>query len=256
MKIVRCAREQDVFYGVVRDDRVFPIQGSVYGDFVVGEESWKITEVRLLSPCVPDKIICVGLNYADHAREVGLVIPKWPVIFMKPGSTVIGPEEEIIYPNFFVKRLDYEAELAVVIKKQAKNVSEENALDYVLGYTCGNDVTARNLQPKDGQWTIAKSFDTFMPLGPVIATDIAWDKLDICCTLNGVEKQKSHTENLIFGVPFLVSYLSKVMTLLPGDVIITGTPSGISAMVPGDVVSVTIEGIGTLTNSVGRPAAV
>ncbi|MEL7565123.1 MAG: fumarylacetoacetate hydrolase family protein [Dehalobacterium sp.] len=250
MQFVRFQKENIVSYGIVRDDQVFLVQGSIYDDFSISEKSWRITDVKLLCPCEPSKIICVGLNYSDHAREVGLEIPKYPVIFMKPPSTVIGPNDSIIYPASYVKRLDYEAELAVVIKKQAKNVPEENALDFCLGYTCGNDVTARNLQPKDGQWTVAKSFDTFMPLGPVINTDVIWDDLDISCMLNGVEKQKSHTKNLIFSVPYLISYLSKIMTLLPGDVIITGTPSGISPMVSGDEVSVIIKGIGTLTNKV------
>jgi len=251
VKFVRFEKNQAISYGVIEDNRVFPLKGSPFDDnFVIEKESIGINEVKLLAPCTPGKILCVGLNYADHAAEVGLATPKWPVIFMKPSTTVIGPDEEIIYPGDFVTRLDYEAELAFIIKKKAKNVAEENALDYILGYTCGNDVTARNLQPKDGQWTIAKSFDTFMPLGPVIATDIPWDNLNISCTLNGELKQKSHTKNLIFGVPYLTSYLSKIMTLMPGDVIITGTPSGISSMMPGDEVSVTIDGIGTLTNKV------
>jgi 2-keto-4-pentenoate hydratase/2-oxohepta-3-ene-1,7-dioic acid hydratase in catechol pathway len=142
--------------------------------------------------------------------------------------------------------------LAVVIKKVGKNIPEQEALDYVLGYTCANDVTARNLQAKDGQWTVAKSFDTFMPLGPVIETELSWNELDISCRLNGEIKQQSNTKNLIFGVPFLIHYLSHIMTLLPGDVIITGTPSGVGAMEIGDEVSVTIEGIGTLTNLVGK----
>ncbi|MGI6629139.1 MAG: fumarylacetoacetate hydrolase family protein [Bacillota bacterium] len=252
MKFVRVKKDAEIIYGILKGDRVFPIKGSWYHDFIIQEESFKLSDVKILSPCEPSKIVCVGLNYADHAREVGLAIPKWPVIFMKPSTSVIGPNEDIIYPDYFVNRLDYEAELAVVIKKSAKNVSEEDALDYVFGYTCGNDVTARNLQPKDGQWIVAKSFDTFMPLGPVIVSDLPWDNLNISCTLNGVVKQKSHTKNLIFGVPYLISYLSKIMTLLPGDVIITGTPSGISSMVPGDEVEVTIEGIGTLKNKVGR----
>ncbi|MGI6684844.1 MAG: fumarylacetoacetate hydrolase family protein [Bacillota bacterium] len=252
MKFVRIEKDKKVYYGIVKEERVFPIKGSIYDDFTIEKESFPLTEVKILAPCAPSKIICVGLNYADHAQEFGLETPKWPVIFMKPSTSVIGPNEEIIYPDSFVNRLDYEGELAFVIKKPAKNVSEDKAMDYILGYTCGNDVTARNLQPKDGQWTIAKSFDTFMPLGPVIETDILWDNLNISCSLNGVVKQKSHTKNLIFGVPYLTSYLSKVMTLLPGDVIITGTPSGVSSMVSGDEVSVTIDGIGTLTNKVGK----
>jgi len=179
-----------------------------------------------------------------------LPIPKWPVFFMKPTTTVIGPGANIIYPGYFVTRVDYEAELAVVMKRRAKNVKETEALDYILGYTCANDVTARNLQPKDGQWTIAKSFDTFLPLGPAIVPDVSPDNLDISCLVNGLVKQSSNTRNFIFTVPFLVSYLSKIMTLLPGDVIITGTPSGISPIIPGDQVTVSIKGVGDLINPV------
>lgn len=250
MQLVRFEKDNNTYYGKLEDEKIYFIEGSIYDNFVISGKSCKINEIKLLCPCEPSKILCVGLNYGDHAREMGLTTPKWPVIFMKPSTAVIGPQDDIIYPDFFTTRVDYEAELAVIIKKRAKNIAEEDALAYVLGYTCGNDVTARNLQPKEGQWTVSKSFDTFMPLGPVISTDIAWDDLDITCILNGEEKQKSHTKNLIFGVPYLVSYLSKVMTLLPGDVIITGTPSGISPMVPGDEVSVKIKGIGTLTNKV------
>ncbi|WP_089611158.1 fumarylacetoacetate hydrolase family protein [Dehalobacterium formicoaceticum] len=252
MKLIRFQKDNTVFQGVLQDEQVFPLEGSYFGDFHIKEKGWPRHEVKLLAPCEPSKIICVGLNYADHAQEMNLVIPEWPVIFMKPFTTVIGPEEEIIYPDHFVKRLDYEGELAVVIKKTGKNIPEAESLDYVLGYTCSNDVTARNIQPKDGQWTVSKSFDTFCPLGPVIVTDLPWNELDISSRLNGVLKQQSNTKNLIFGIPYLIHYLSQVMTLLPGDVIITGTPSGIGAMEIGDEVSVTIEGIGTLTNLVGK----
>jgi 2-keto-4-pentenoate hydratase/2-oxohepta-3-ene-1,7-dioic acid hydratase in catechol pathway len=252
VKLVRFQKDTRVFQGILQDGQVFLVDGCCDKGFKVLQEAWPQNEVKLLAPCVPSKVICVGLNYADHAQEMDLVIPKWPVIFMKPSTTVVGPEAEIIYPGQFVRRLDYEGELAVVIKKVGKNIPEQEALDYVLGYTCANDVTARNLQAKDGQWTVAKSFDTFMPLGPVIETELSWNELDISCRLNGEIKQQSNTKNLIFGVPFLIHYLSHIMTLLPGDVIITGTPSGVGAMEIGDEVSVTIEGIGTLTNLVGK----
>ncbi|ATW24096.1 fumarylacetoacetate hydrolase family protein [Candidatus Formimonas warabiya] len=252
MKFVRFEVENKWSYGILKNDIVHPVQGSIYHDFTESEAAYRLDEVKLLAPCEPSKILCVGLNYSDHAAEVGLTIPKWPVIFMKPPTTVIGPEENIIYPSSFVKRLDFEAELAVVIKKKARYVAEDKALEFVLGYTCGNDITARNLQPKEGQWTVSKSFDTFMPLGPVIVSDLGWDNLDIQCIHNGMVKQSSNTRNLIWGVPFLVSYLSQVMTLLPGDVIITGTPSGISSMEPGDRVSVSITGIGELRNTVAK----
>jgi 2-keto-4-pentenoate hydratase/2-oxohepta-3-ene-1,7-dioic acid hydratase in catechol pathway len=178
-----------------------------------------------------------------------MVLPKEPLIFMKPSTSVIGPGEAIIYPKMS-KRVDYEAELAIVIGKEAKKVSEERAADYILGYTCLNDVTARDLQPKDGQWTTAKGFDTFAPIGPWIVTDIDPHHLDVSSYLNGERCQHSNTKNLIFGPRQLVSFISRVMTLLPGDVIATGTPSGIGPMAVGDKIDVVIEGIGTLSNNV------
>ncbi|MGI6713062.1 MAG: fumarylacetoacetate hydrolase family protein [Bacillota bacterium] len=250
MKIVRFIHDNIVSYGVLSHNTIRLIEGSIYEDYQELPVEFNLDQIKLLSPCEPSKIICIGLNYRDHALEVGLPIPKWPVIFMKPSTAVIGPEQNIIYPTYFVNRVDYEAELGVVIKKKAKNVDEEDALNYVLGYTCANDVTARNLQPKEGQWTAAKSFDTFMPLGPVIATDISPHNLNITCTVNGEIKQKSNTSNFIFPVPYLVSYISKIMTLLPGDVIITGTPSGISPVHSGDIITISIDGIGDLTNKI------
>ncbi len=204
----------------------------------------------LLAPCVPGKAVCVGLNYKDHAMELGLAPPQSPVLFMKPSTSLIGPGDTIVYPDMS-QRVDYEAELVVVIGRKAARISEEKALDYVLGYTCGNDVTARDLQPKDGQWTVSKSFDTFMPLGPWIETELDPAHLSIKAILNGEVRQSSHTGNLIFSVPKLISYISRIMTLEPGDVIMTGTPSGIGPMKKGDRIAVEIEGIGTLENIVG-----
>ena len=193
--------------------------------------------------------MAVGLNYRDHAEEVKLEIPKEPVLFLKPPTSAIGPGEGIVYPKMS-KRLDYEGELAIVIGKQAKAVPEEKAKEYILGYSCLNDVTARDLQPKTGQWTLSKSFDTFAPIGPWIVTDIDPHQLEISTYLNGERKQHSNTRNLIFSPEKLVSFISEVMTLLPGDVIATGTPSGIGRMAVGDKVEVVIEGIGTLVNVV------
>lgn len=252
MKFIRFKNGNRVSYGILENQEVIAVQGSVFEDYRELPEKFSLEEVQLLAPCVPGKVLCAGLNYRDHAEEMGLPIPKWPVIFMKPGTSVIGPGEEIVYPGKLVTRLDYEGELAVVIKKTARDVDENEVKDFILGYTCGNDITARNLQPKEGQWTVAKGFDTFMPLGPAIVSDISPEGRSIVCTLNGEIKQQSNTNNFIFPVPYLVSYLSKIMTLLPGDVIITGTPSGIGPMNPGDVVSVSIEGVGTLTNRVIR----
>lgn len=182
--------------------------------------------------------------------ELGLALPKSPVLFLKPSTSLIGPGDTIIYPDMS-QRVDYEAELVVVIGKKAHCVSENEAFEYVVGYTCGNDVTARDLQPKDGQWTVSKSFDTFMPLGPWIETDLDPSHLSIRAILNSEIRQSSHTGNLIFSVPELIAYISRIMTLEPGDVIMTGTPSGIGPMQKGDRIAIEIEGIGILENTVG-----
>lgn len=210
----------------------------------------KLDDVRLEAPCMPSKIICLGLNYRNHAEEVGLPLPEIPILFMKPSTSVIGPESHIIRPAQS-RRVDYEAELGVVIGRKTRNVSREQALEYVFGYTCANDVTARDLQPATGQWTYAKSFDTFCPLGPWIETEIANpENLQLEGALNGKIVQSTSTADHIFPVAYLVSFVSAVMTLLPGDVIITGTPAGIGPLCPGDSYSVTIGGIGTLTNAI------
>jgi 2-keto-4-pentenoate hydratase/2-oxohepta-3-ene-1,7-dioic acid hydratase in catechol pathway len=207
-----------------------------------------LDQVQLLAPCEPTKIIALGLNYRDHAAEFGREVPDEPLIFMKPSTSVIGPEADIVYPKM-ARRVDYEAELAVVMGRVAFWVPEENALDYVLGYTCFNDVTARDLQKKDSLFTRAKGFDTFAPMGPWIETEIADpDRLTVEAYLNGERRQYSNTGNMVFGVRRLISFISQVMTLLPGDVIATGTPAGVGPMHPGDVIEVRVEGIGILRN--------
>lgn len=197
----------------------------------------------------PTKIVCVGLNYIEHARELKLKIPKEPVIFLKPPSSLIYDKDDIIYPPN-VKRLDFEAELAAVIKKKTKNVKPKEAPAHILGYTCLNDVTARDLQKKDGQWTRSKSFDTFCPIGPVIETDLDPSDIKIGSCLNGILRQSSSSADLIFSVSELVAYVSGIMTLFPGDIISTGTPPGVGPMRPNDIIEVKIEGIGTLKNRV------
>lgn len=197
----------------------------------------------------PTKVVCVGTNYGDHARELNMRIPREPLIFLKSPSSLIYNSDKIIYPPG-IGRLDYEAELAVVIKKKAKRVREEEARKYILGYTCLNDVTARDLQKRDGQWTRSKSFDTFCPIGPAIETGLDTSKLKIESYLNGELKQSSCTSDLIFPVERLVAFISGVMTLLPGDIISTGTPSGVGPMKAGDIIEIRIEGIGTLKNEV------
>lgn len=197
----------------------------------------------------PTKIIAIGLNYIDHAKELKMDMPERPLIFMKPPTSVIGNGDNIILPPQ-TKELNYEGELAIVIKEKAKNVSKDEARDFIAGYTCTNDVTARDLQRIDGQWTRAKSFDTFCPLGPRTVSDIDPKHLSIITRVNGVVKQNSNTKNMIFDVFKLVSFISEIMTLLPEDVIITGTPPGVGTIVVGDVVEVEIEGIGVLRNTV------
>lgn len=199
----------------------------------------------------PTKIIAIGLNYLDHAKELNMNIPEYPLIFIKPPSAVIGDGEIIIYPPQ-TQELHYEGELGIVIGKKARNVSIEEAIDYIVGYTCANDVTARDLQRMDGQWTRSKSFDTFCPLGPRIVKDVDPTNLAIATRVNGVTKQSSNTNQMIFNAYRLVSFISAIMTLLPGDVISTGTPPGVGELQVGDVVEVEIEGIGTLRNTVGR----
>jgi 2-keto-4-pentenoate hydratase/2-oxohepta-3-ene-1,7-dioic acid hydratase in catechol pathway len=199
----------------------------------------------------PTKIIAIGLNYLDHAKELKMNIPEYPLIFMKPPTAVIGDGEIIIYPPQ-TQELHYEGELGIVIGKKARNVSIEEAKDYIDGYTCANDVTARDLQRMDSQWTRSKSFDTFCPLGPRIVKDVDPTNLAIATRVNGVTKQSSNTNQMIFNAYKLVSFISAIMTLLPGDVISTGTPPGVGELQVGDVVEVEIEGIGTLRNTVGR----
>lgn len=247
MKIARFIYNKKIYYGKVVNDLIYFIDGSVFGKFKITNKKVNLSKVRLLVPTEPSKIVCVGLNYKDHAKELDMPLPDEPIIFIKPLTSIIGHNQKIIYPEG-VKRLDYEAELAVIIKKQAKNIDTKDAKDYILGYTCLNDVTARDLQTKDVQWTRAKSFDTFCPIGPFIVTDIGTDNLSIKLYLNGKIKQSSTTSNLIFKVDMLVSFISGIMTLSPGDVIATGTPPGVGPMNIGDKVEVKIDKVGTLVN--------
>ncbi len=247
MRVARISFRGKTFYAVREEESFRLLSSFPEKDFVFTGEEVDLTEARLLSPSVPSKIVALGLNYKDHARELGLPLPQEPLIFLKPPSAVIGPEEEIILPPES-KRVDYEAELAVVIGKRARRVPPEKALDYVLGYTCFNDVTARDLQKKDGQWTRAKSFDTFAPFGPWIETDLEPFNLKVRSYLNGKICQDSSTAELIFSVPEIISFISHVMTLEPGDVIATGTPPGIGPLSPGDTIEIEVEGIGRLRN--------
>lgn len=210
-----------------------------------------LNAVRLLAPCVPSKVVGIGLNYRRHADELGFKPPERPILFLKPPTTVVGPGDPVLYPELS-RQVEYEGELAVVIGREARHVSPEDAPRYILGYTCANDVTARDLQPKDGQWTVAKGFDTFCPLGPAIVTGLDPAALTVTTRVNGQVRQNSPVSDLIFGVPELVSYVSQIMTLLPGDIILTGTPAGVGPVQPGDRMEVEVSGVGTLANQVHR----
>lgn len=250
MKFIRFLHRKDVYFGELEGENVYILDRSYLDeDCKRTEVSVKLNEVRLLAPVQPTKIICIGLNYAKHIEELGYILHEDPVIFLKPLTTLIGPEDEIILPKMS-QHVEYEAELVVVIGKTLKDAPEAVVLDSIFGYTCGNDVTARDLQRKDGQWTRSKGFDTFCPIGPYIVTDLDSSNLRIRSVLNGVVKQSSNTENFINSIPKLVSYISQIMTLNPGDVIMTGTPEGVGPMKSGDEISIQIEGIGELHNTV------
>lgn len=250
MRLVRfLARGDKPAWGIVNGDELAELDGDFFTPFKTAKAGHVLSRVQLLPPCNPSKVVAVGLNYRDHAHELGLAIPEEPVIFLKPPTTVIGPGESVICPAVSA-RVDYEAELGVVVKDRTRNIGPEEAPDHILGYTCANDVTARDLQKKDGQWTRAKSFDTFCPVGPWIETDLDPGDLLIQSYLNGERRQSSRTSQLIFNVHELVSFISGIMTLEQGDLIITGTPAGIGPMKPGDEIEVRIEGIGSLKNRV------
>jgi 2-keto-4-pentenoate hydratase/2-oxohepta-3-ene-1,7-dioic acid hydratase in catechol pathway len=252
-------KEGKTHYGLLKDEtHLVVLDGSVYGGWKAAGKTFRLKEVMLLAPVDPGDIVAIGVNYKSHAAETGHDAPERPIIFLKASTSAIGPNEPIVLPHMIPDCVDYEAELAVIIGKTAKNVPEERALDYVLGYTCGNDISARDAQWKlDKQWARGKSCDTFCPLGPWIVQGLEPDDLGIRLRLNGNVMQDSNTKNMIFGVRKLISYISHNKTLKPGDVIMTGTPEGVGGarnpqvfLKPGDNVEVEIDGIGVLKNSV------
>ena len=249
MKFVRIQYNNTITYGLLEHETIRLIAGDPFSGYKPTDKEIPLKSVRLLAPCEPSKIVAVGVNYMDHAAEFKKEPPKEPLLFLKPSTAVLDPFEPIRLPARS-RRVDYEAELAVIIKKRAVKISPEEAPEFVLGYTCINDVTARDLQKEDGQWTRAKGFDTFAPLGPWIVTDLDPGRLKIESYLNGERRQSASTAQLIFDVPALVSFISQVMTLLPGDVIATGTPAGVGAMKSGDLIEIVIDGIGRLANPV------
>jgi 2-keto-4-pentenoate hydratase/2-oxohepta-3-ene-1,7-dioic acid hydratase in catechol pathway len=251
MRIARAQLPDGVIvYGWVLDTGFQPAHGSPFGGQAQSELApagapLALDQVRLLAPCQPSKVICIGRNYVEHAAEHGVDVPTEPLIFLKPPSAVIGPDAAVRLTPLS-QRVEHEAELVVVMGRRARHLTPETALAAVLGYTCGNDVTARDLQRRDGQWSRAKGFDTFCPLGPWIETDLDWREQQVECLVNGQVRQSGHTRDMVFGVPELLTYVSAVMTLEAGDVLMTGTPSGVSPLHAGDSMVSFVSGIGAL----------
>ena len=249
MKYVRIDRPEGPCWGVVKGDEVFTLSKPPYDGVDYDGGKLPLSQCKILTPCSPTKIVCVGKNYVEHAKEMGAEPPGFPVLFMKGVNTLNCQEGAVQAPNF-VKRLDYEGELAVVIRRTAKGVKAKDFADYVLGYTCLNDVTARDVQQHDGQWTRGKSMDGFCPIGPWVVDDVDPSALKLETRLNGKVVQQGSTADFITPIPQLIEFITASMTLEPGDVVATGTPAGIGPMIPGDVVEVDIEGIGVLKNHI------
>jgi len=247
--LVRFRRNGDTSYGFLDNDNITPLTAAPWNGGEELPETVALKEVTLKAPVEPSKVVCIGLNYHAHvaASQSAENAPERPLIFLKPSSSIIGPGDKIIHPTQS-ERIDYEAELGVVISKTAKDVTEDKAMDYIYGFTCVNDVTARDLQKKDGQWSRAKGFDTFCPVGPWIVTELNWADVLVEGILNDEVKQSGRTSLMIFNIPYLISYISSVMTLNPGDIISTGTPAGIAPMKSGDKIVVRVEGVGSLEN--------
>lgn len=250
MKVVRIKSGDDISYGVADAEGVLVYNGTPF-------VAWEPTEivvpwpsVSLLAPVIPTKVMAVGRNYEDHASEQGVDLPEEPLIFMKPATSVIGTNANVVHPSIS-NEVHHEAELAVVISKPARNIRAEDASQYIFGYTAANDVTARDLQRRDGQWTRGKGFDTFCPLGPAIETELdPLERLAVICRVNGEVRQAGFTSDMIFGVAEIMAYITAFTTLLPGDVILTGTPSGVGKVEPGDLMEVEVDGVGVLANRV------
>jgi 2-keto-4-pentenoate hydratase/2-oxohepta-3-ene-1,7-dioic acid hydratase in catechol pathway len=250
MRLIRYqTKKEPSQFGWINQDKVGRIDGSPFGEFQRSEANLPLDSVHLLSPILPGKIICVGRNYAEHVKETNAEIPTTPLLFLKPPSSVIGPDQTIFLPPQS-QQVDHEAELAVIIGKRGRWIQLTEASSFIYGYAVGNDVTARDLQRKDNQWTRSKGFDTFCPLGPWIETEFDPADAMITCHVNGELRQMASTRDMIFNVDQLVAFASSIMTLEVGDVIMTGTPAGISPLNPGDIVEVAIEGIGNLRNPV------
>ncbi len=250
MRFVRFQTGEDApRYGWLHEEKIGEIEGDLFGAYKRLKAEIPLKDVRLLAPSAPSKIVCVGRNYVEHAKEHGAEVPKIPLIFLKPPSSIIAPGDTILLPPQS-QQVEHEAELVVVVGKRGRNVTTESARDYVLGYTIGNDVTARDLQKTDGQWTRAKGFDTFCPFGPWVDTDFDPSDALITCRVNGQMRQLASTRDMVFNIGVLIAYISSVMTLEPGDLIFTGTPAGVGPLQAGDSVEVEIDGLGLLSNPV------
>jgi 2-keto-4-pentenoate hydratase/2-oxohepta-3-ene-1,7-dioic acid hydratase in catechol pathway len=253
MRLVRFRFGDRIATGVVEGDGVRALAGTFFDNPLPSGEEVPLDDVRLLAPILPSKVVCVGKNYAAHASEFGGEVPEEPLVFLKPSTSVSGPGDPIpLLP--ISHRVDYEGELAVVIGRIARNVRSEEAFRYILGYTCGNDVTLRDLQKKDDQWARAKGFDGSCPLGPWIQTELDPIDVHLETRVNGVVRQSATTSDMVFGVATIIEFVTEFMTLLPGDVIMTGTPEGVGKLEPGDKVEVEVDGIGVLMNPVGERA--
>ncbi|MCK7627319.1 fumarylacetoacetate hydrolase family protein [Streptomyces sp. RS10V-4] len=253
MRIARFSIDGTVGFGVLEGDELDVIKGHPFAEFERSGRKVPLDKVRLLPPVLPNKVVGVGRNYAEHAAELGNEVPDTPVIFFKPSTAVTGPGDPIAYPSFS-QEVHHEAELAVVIGRMCREVPRERVKDVILGYTCANDITARDVQRREKQWARAKGFDGSCPLGPWIETDLDPSAvaagLTVQCTVNGVQRQLGRTSDMVRPIEDLIVHITEAMTLLPGDVVLTGTPAGVGPLHDGDTVSVTIEGIGTLTNKV------
>lgn len=250
MKFLRFqTKEGSIQIGWLNEDKVGRIEGDLFGEYRRLEAVYDLDSVKILEPVLPSKILCMGRNYQEHAREQGAEIPEVPMLFMKPISSVIANDQEIVLPPQS-HQVEHEGELVVVIGKTARWVQADQASKYIFGYTIGNDVTARDLQARDGQWTRAKGFDTFCPLGPWIETELDPADVLITCKVNSELRQMASTKEMVFTIPQIIAFASSIMTLYPGDLIFTGTPAGVGSLNIGDECEVTIEGIGTLYNSV------
>ena len=250
MKFLRFKTDKVEKKGILENGRIIRIAGNIFTDYTVLDEYYDLSEIHYLPPVKPGKIICVGRNYSEHALELNNPLPKRPLLFLKPPSAIIANEEIIMLPEIS-NRVEYEGELAVVIGKKCHQANVDDAVNYIFGYTCFNDITARDIQLDEKNFTTAKSFNTFAPIGPFIENNISVESLNIKTVVNGEIKQNGNTKDMIFDVPLLISYISSIMTLNPGDVIATGTPKGVGTLTKGDIVEIIIDNIGTLRNYAG-----